>query len=454
MKKILRLVLGCSLCAQMVVAQSAMKNPTANMWNDPDFVNAFTASYGVLAGFEPEISDSEKEALRSLLQVIKSNPSSAISSLKAQIGPDSSAAFDYILANLYFQQGNLQMAAQYYGSAVRKYPNFRRAHKNLGLLLVQNGRIKEAIPVISKSLALGDVDGRSYGLLGYGYMTEQQYYPAEVAYRQAILMQPEVRDWKLGLARCLVETEDYDSAIALFETLIKQEPDNADFWLLQANAYIGKDEVMAAAKNLEVVRRMGVAQVASLTMLGDIYMNTNFPELALGAYLDALAKSGNQHSQALMRAAKLLTQTGNFEQAQKLIDQMRQQFGANVVDKDDLALLTLEAKIARANGDDAKALVSLTQIVERDALNGDALIELGDYYASQDDLVRAINRYEQAQLIAEFERPALIAHAQTLIRKASYKEGLVLLKRALELKSEQYLADYVERIERAAGWQP
>lgn len=435
----------------MAVAQSAMKNLTSNMWDDPEFVNTFTASYGVLSGYEPDISDPEKEVLRSLLQVIKNNPSSAIASLEAQIKPKGSAAFDFILANLYFQQGNLQKAAQSYRSAVRKYPNFRRAHQNLGLVLVQDGKFQEAIPVISKSLALGNVDGRSYGLLGYGYMTEQQYYPAEAAYRQAILMQPQVRDWKIGLARCLVETKDYDGAIALFDTLLKQEPDTVDFWLLQANAYIGKDDVMAAAKNIEVVRRMGAAQVASLTMLGDIYMNRNSPDLALSAYLDALEKSGNKNSQALMRASKIFTQTANYEQAQKLIDQMRQQFAGNISDQDDLSLLTLEAKIARANGDDAKALVSLTQIVERDALNGEALIELGDYYASQGDLARAINRYEQAQMIAQHERPALIAHAQTLIRQgANYKEALVLLKRALELKPDQYLADYVERIERAA----
>ncbi|MEN8662243.1 MAG: tetratricopeptide repeat protein [Lentimonas sp.] len=450
MKNILRLVLGCTLCCQMAVAQSAMKNPTSNMWNDPEFVNTFTASYGVLSAYEPEISDPEKEALRGLLQVIKNNPSGAITALEGQITPKSSAAFDFILANLYFQQGNLQKATLYYSSAVRKYPNFRRAHKNLGLVLIQEGKLKEAIPVISKSLSLGNVDGRSYGLLGYGYLTEQQYYPAEVAYRQAILMQPNVRDWKLGLARCLVETQDYDGAIALFDTLLKQEPDNVDFWLLQANAYIGKDDVMAAAQNIEVVRRMGAAQVVSLTMLGDIYMNTNNPELALSAYSDALEKSGNKNTQALMRAAKLLTQTGNFEQAQQLITQMRQQFTDNLADQDDLALLTLEAKIARANGDAEKAHTILTKIVERDALNGDALIELGDYYASIEDLARAVNRYEQAQLIAKYERPALIAHAQTLIRKGSYKESLVLLNRALGLKPDQHLADYAERIERAA----
>ena len=449
MKEIIKILLALAICVSMASGQSAMPNPTSKLWDDPKFVDSFTGSYGVLSGYEPEISNAEKEALRALLPSIKNKPRAAISSLQSQIKPNSSAAFDFILANLHFQQGNLKNAARSYRNAIKKYPSFRRAHKNLGLVLVQGEKLKEAIPAISKALALGDVDGRSYGLLGYCYLTEHLYYPAETAYHQAILMQPKVRDWKLGLARCLIETQDYEKAITLFDTLLKEDPKNVNFWLLQANAFIGKGESMSAAQNIEVVRIMGAAQVPSLTMLGDIYMNNNSPELALDAYLEALEKSGGQNPQALMRAAKLFTLTGNYTQSQKLIDQIRQKIADKLTDESDLELLTLEAKIARANGDDEKAFATLTKIVERDSLNGEALIELGNYYAAKGDLTRAVNRYEQAELIAKHERPALIAHAQTLIHEANYKEALVLLKRALDLESDKYLAEYVERIKRA-----
>ena len=450
MKKILCILLKIYLCCHCTWAQSGLPNPTKQMWNDPHFINSFTASYGVLSGYEPEISDPEKEALRGLLKTIQNNPRAAITALESQITPKTSAAFEFILANLYFQQGNLSQAANYYRNCVRKYPNFRRAHKNLGLVLVQANKIHEARPAISKAIELGDVDGRSYGLLGYSYLTDQLYYPAEAAYRQAILMQPKVRDWKMGLARCLIETQDYQGAIALFDTLIQLEPNNADFWLLQANAYIGMGDPIAASKNLEFVRRMGNARVESLTMLGDIYMNHNSSALALSAYLEALEKSGHTHSEVLMRAAKLMTLTTNYKEAAELIAAMRNQLGSGLSDADDLELLILEAKISRANGAVEKALESLIQIVQRDVLNGDALIELADLYASQGDLDRAFNRYEQAQLIGDYERKALIAHAQTLIRNAEYQEALVLLKRALNLEPDEYLEKYVERIERAA----
>ncbi|MGJ8650375.1 MAG: tetratricopeptide repeat protein [Opitutaceae bacterium] len=449
MKKTLNILLCIAALSSATFAQAPLGNPAASMWNDAEFVKSFTASYGVLAGYEPEISDTEKDALRGLLNIIKSNPANAIQQLEPQIKSSSSAAFDFILANLYFQQNNLSNAEKYYRNAIRKYPNFRRAHKNLGLVLVQANKFAGAAESLSKALELGDVDGRAYGLIGYCYLTEKLYYPSEAAYRVAILMQPKVRDWQLGLARCLIETEKHQEAISLFDSLLKQEPDNADLWLLQANAYIGINKTLAAAQNFELVRRMGKASIPMLSMLGDIYVNNAMPGLALSAYLEAIQKAEGQNPPAIIRAAKIFVQSGSYEEAQKLITSIRSTV-AKLKLEDDLILLTLEARIARAKGENERALQLLTQIVERDALNGDALIELGNYYASQNDMARAVNRFEQAQLIEQFERPALVAHAQTLVRNGNYKAALPLLRRALELKSDSYLEDYTQRVEQVA----
>ena len=449
--RIKQLILGATLAAASTLnAQASTSSIASDMWNDPAFIKTFTGSYGFLAGYEPKISDEEKEALRDLIDLIKASPKVAIQQLQPQIQESSSAAFDFILANLYFQDGNLPKAEEYYSNAIRKHPDFRRAYKNLGLVQVQGGNFDKAIPTISKAMELGEVDGRAYGLLGYGYLLQERYYPAEAAYRQAILMQPDITDWKVGLARCLLETQRYADAIALFDTLIKDAPDNADYWLLQSNAYLGKGDSLLAAKNIEVVRLMGQADLTTLTLLGDIYMNNNAPELALEAYQASLATAGKDESKALLRAAELLTRSGNYELAQTMISDTRQHFGDDLKEEDDFKLLTLEAKIARAQGDDAKAVAALNRIVEHDALNGDAIIELANYYADQGDLPKAITRYEQAEKIEAFERQALVAHAQALVRTNNYKGALPLLRRALQLKSDNNLADYTQQVERAA----
>lgn len=447
MKNILRILLGAFLA--LISAQTHSRSLPTDQWNDPSFVKEFLGSYGFLAGAEPQISEEEKVSLRALVDLIKVSPKAAIQQLEPQISNNSSAAFDFILANLYFQDGNLAKAEKYYTNATIKHPDFRRAYKNLGLVQVQKGDFLKAIKTISKSLELGEIDGRAYGLLGYGYLTQERYYAAEISYRQAILMQPDITDWKVGLARCLIETERYSDAIALFDTLLKDDPNKSDYWILQSNAYLGKGESLEAAHNIEVVRRMGAADISILTLLGDIYMNKEAPNLALDAYTAAVKIAESKDIKTLLRAAQLFTRTGNFTQAKAMIANTRSQF-ADLGNDDDLQLLTIEAKIARSEGDDESAVTTLNKIVERDALNGEAIIELANYYAEQGDMAKAINRFEQAQKIEAFERKALVAHAQARVRNKDYQKALPLLRRALKLESDNNLEEYTQRVERAA----
>ena len=136
-----------------------------------------------------------------------------------------------------------------------------------------------------------------------------------------------------------------------------------------------------------------------------------------------------------------------------MIKDIRQNETLNLSPDQDLELLNQEAKIARAQGDGDTAVKTLNKIIERDALNGEAIIELANYYVDMDMLPEAINRYEQAAKIGEYERDALIAHGQTLVRETRYSEALPLLKRALLLESEPNLEDYIARVERAANSQ-
>lgn len=445
-KKCLTLWLCASLSA--LTAQPVHNlNPASAQWDDPNFVKEFIASYGFLADYEPQISNPERALLRKLIEQIKESPASAIEQLAGQIKPSSSASFDFNLGNLYFQNNQLPQAAAAYRKAIEKHPDFRRAYKNLGLLLIQDEQLQAAIPILSKAIELGEVNGQTYGLLGYAHSYQEQYYPAEIAYRQAILMQPTVNNWKAGLAYCLRSTQRNPEAIALLESLLKDQPDNSEYWLSQADAYLEISQYSAALRNFEIVRLMGQAQPATLTKLGDIYLYIQAPQLALQAYLDAIeiAKLPDRH--ALVRAAELLTQNQNFSLAQTLIEQTRSHYQQLLPVADHYKLLALEAKIAREHADAPRELAALNHLIAYDALNGDALIQLANYYAQHDDLPRAITRFQQAEKIQAHQRPALIARAQALVSHNLYKDALPLLKLALQLKADDSLQDYLLRVE-------
>ena len=98
----------CLLSLFLLTGNAKETNPMTELWKDASFQKEFMATYGTLSGYEPDISEAEKARLRELIKIIRQKPLEAIKELAAQINSNDSAAFDFILANLYFQEGQLR----------------------------------------------------------------------------------------------------------------------------------------------------------------------------------------------------------------------------------------------------------------------------------------------------------------------------------------------------------
>jgi tetratricopeptide (TPR) repeat protein len=424
----------------------------ASVVDDPEWQARFLGSYGFLSGAEPDIREDEVEVLREVIELMKTDRAAAAARLEEEIGDDSSAALDFVLANLHFQNDQQEQAMGRYRSALGKFPDFRRAHKNLGLLLVQRGDFEGALEHISRAVELGDRDGRNYGLMGYAYINQENYLSAEQAYRNAILQDPKTRDWQVGLARCLLAMERYKEAVSLFDELIEKYPNDSTFWLLQANAYLGLEQPAAAAVNLEAVRMMGKAQHSSLVLLGDIYMSLRIPELARDAYLEVIeGDRGATQFQTAYRAADLLIRTRSFADAEKILASIDQRYGGQLDAEQQLEVLTLKAKAARGQGREKQAAGILETIVERDGTRGDALLELAAYYKAQGEDEKALFLIERAENLADYEYPALLHHAQLMVSSREYAKAAELLRRAIGVKREPRVERFLARVEEAAG---
>lgn len=438
--------------------------------NNPEWRNRFLASYGVDSDTEPKISDKEIELFQDLLELIKINPRAAAARLKQEIKPESSPALIFVLGNLYFQDGDIKQAAEQYEAAIKKNPDFRRAHSNLGLIYVQQGDYKKAIQHLGKSVQLGDRDPRSYGLLGYSYLSLEDYLAAEQAYRNAILQDPDNKDWVTGLARTLLELEDYAAAKALIEKTIKEKPTDPKQWMLLANTLIGLEQPRKAAAALEMAVSLGEKSAKTLSLLGDIYLQQDLPGLATRSYASALEFDKSVLSVGkVLRAAKLLYQTGAYGESKELTASIREISGDELSDSNELELLTLEAQLARVDGNEEAAAGTLELIVSRDGTRGDALIELADYYFGKASELEAekgesdqphseavelrqkgIFKLEQAQKLSKFERKALVKHAQYLVSQREYRDAVSLLQKALQIEDEPRLRRFLDDVSRAA----
>lgn len=426
-----------------------------SLWADPRFQDEFVGTFGVNSEIEPQISPVEYETLEKLRPLLdlenEEEERQAVEMLEEITATDPhSAVFDFYLGNVHFQQDRLEAAIPAYERAIDGFPSFRRAHKNLGLIHVRRGDCALAVPPLTRVVELGGNDGLLYGLLGQCYNQLEQYISAESAFRSAMLLQPDRLHWKLGLTQAILRQEKYAEALALSRQLIDDDPDRADYWMLQANAFIGLGRALDAAANYEIVRRMGKATRQSLYTLGDVYVNENLWDLAADAYVEAFRADPDQDLARPLRSVEVLAQRNALEQARQLLLAARTQFADRLDEDQQKRMLKLEARIAVADEAGGDAVAVLEEIVALDPLDGEALVLLGQHYERNDDRERAIFYYERAMSIDDYEADASLRKAQVLVAEARFAEALPLLKRAQEIEPRDNVARYLEQVERIA----
>ena len=472
MKKLLFLLaatsVGASLFGQMeqlTINPTTLNQMAAKLWSDPSFIEAFVGSYAPLTTIEPEFTVNEKNTIKEKVLPFfeppeggQANPMGALPILlELQRESNSTAGVDFLVGNLYLQSNNLAQAERAYVSATQKHPSFLRAWKNLALIYATRGDYAKALEPLSKAITLGDVNGKNYGLLGVIYMQKQDYIGAESAFRNALMMEPQSKDWKLNLFQTMLYQERWEEANALLKTLIEEEPNNEDYWMYQANVYLGLNKQLEAAQVLEIKDRMrrnrSSSDAQSLERLGTIYFNNQLYDVAYNVYQRAI-KSAGAHYEPLMNSTTALAAVGKFEESLELIKQLRDRF-SSVIKEDNqkkLDLLVLEARCMRSLGKRDEAAKILEQIVVEDPMNGKALIELGLYYKGLDtpDYEKATTMFEHAENVSATAAEAYIEHAKLLVQLRNYREAARLLRRAQDISYSENVQSYLERVESAA----
>ncbi|MFT7464299.1 MAG: tetratricopeptide (TPR) repeat protein [Pseudohongiellaceae bacterium] len=436
-------------------AKAGLDDTVASVLGHPRFQKRFAESYLSQTEIEPRVGANEVSQLQAVMAAISLDAKEdALELLAKHRGPSKSAVFDFTAGNLHFQDENYDEAEDAYNVAIEKHPKFLRAHKNLGLVHVREGEFAESAKAFTAVVQLGGGDATTYGLLGYSYSNTEKHLAAEFAYRMAVLLEPKTLDWQMGLARTFFKLERFGDAASLCATLIAGQPDRADLWLLQANAFIGLQQPMKAAENYELVDELGGSTAESLNMLGDIYVNEGLDDIAVERYIRALEFGANGSASASLdrplRAARVLTAHGALKETRRLITSIESLRGEQLRPTERVELLRLRARLAVAEGNGSEEILVLKQIVDLDPLDGEALILLGQHAARTEDSEQAIFYYERAASLEDFEADAKVRHAQLLVTKERYAEALPLLRRSLALKPNDHVEEYLAQVERVA----
>jgi len=433
-------------CVHGLISRAPAPKLTQDFWNDPAFVRGFMGDYGFRSEVEPRIDKAEQFILREVVAKAENQMEEAIVYLEEKTDEKTSAALDFALGTMYYQMGRLTASEQTYEKALKKFPSFLRARKNLGFVQLSLGKLNAASQNLAQAISLGEADGISYVALGYCHLSLGRVVSAENAYRMGILLHPESTDARNGLVNCLLSTNRFAEALALLDELLETKPNDLFCHKARASALQGLGREEDAAVALETLRRMNQLDAAGTLSLGDIYHNLGLHDLSLASYQQALAKKEKLSLHRYARAAKVLITRGSYGAGFKYLEEIEKIFGKGYSQEDERVIRMLQAEVRIATGKRDEAALIIEEVIQKRPIDGEALLLSARLATEQLDYARAALRFERAAKIPEFEVDALVEHARMLVGTKDYQQAADLLERAQSLSPQPRVARYLQAI--------
>ena len=429
------LFLFLPLCAAAVEPLPLSKS----YWQDEAFQKSFNGTYRIEARIEPVVSTEERGLLVEIQALMeKGQRKEALAKVKASPLTPKSAALQFNLGNLHFEEGELEEAVEAYREALELYPSFRRAHRNLAMALVRLDQLEDALPPLLEAVKLGDVDGATYGLLGYCRLQQGEWASALQAYRMAQLSEPDVAEWKAGVAQCLQNLEAREEAAALLDEVVQARPEEASYALLLASVRMELGAMEKAVAALELPRRLGRLDADGLLLLGDLHLREGRVDDAKAIIAEAFAGETKPSLDRVLISLESAMARKAWDVAADLAARARPEEGdAPRPLRRAEARLKIASRSAPAEG--AKELEAL---LKEDPTDGTALMALGKFLVGETRLEEAELRFERATAVESTAVEAWVELARVRVAQERYRAALEAVGEALARQPSDELEAY------------
>ncbi|MFK5922256.1 MAG: tetratricopeptide repeat protein [Verrucomicrobiota bacterium] len=427
--------------------------PIDSLWQSDLFRQTVTGSFGIDSRIEPRITVDEEFYLDEAAKKMADKDRKGAIKLLAECSLlAESPALLFSLATFEFEAADLDSAVIHFDKALQKFPNFRDAHRNLAIVLVQQEKYQDAVEHLARAMELGSRESLTMGLLGYCHAVQNHHQAALDAYRLAALTQPTQRQWKMGEAQALQALKRPRQAASIFQQLIDEQPDDLVLWLRQADSLIVLQQPQDAMVNLELAHRAGGLTAEATLSLGHLYLQNGLPELALQRYLLALNQPEPATLSRMVEVVELMSNVGQWENAsifsKRLAkhDFFQKQLAAEQTDnKVRSRFFRQQALIELRTGDIKVGEKLISDWLIKEPMDGQALILLARFKEDGGAREEAEMLLERAQGLPE-SAAAHRAHGKLLVNVAEYEKAVEHLEKSQALKPSETLADYLQAV--------
>ncbi len=321
------------------------------------------------------------------------------------------------------QAGRLAEADRQYRQVLKIVPDQPDALHLCGLVACQQGRFRDAVPLIEKAISLNpdvaefhvhlgnaykELDEpaaaqtqylaalriapgipQTYNNLGTVYFTQGKDDAATEAYRKALQIEPRFFEAHLNLARVLTKQRDYEEAVEHFRAAITIAPQSGDAVSGLGELLLKLGRGAQAAKYFETALALHADPVRTRLGLAEALTQSGRPNVAM-RYIDE-AWALEPGSVAVLRArAGALKALGEHAEAESRIRQ------ALELEPDSPALYAELATMRKFSGSEPEVARMEALAQEREA-GGESVIglhfALGKIYADVRDYARSFSHY-------------------------------------------------------------
>lgn len=292
----------------------------------------------------------------------------------------------------YHQQGLLQLAEHTYRQVLYTHPSDANAWHLLGVVLFQVGRHAEAAQAVEKAISFNPKDAGYHYNLGNIYCNLGRIDKAEGVYNQAVALSPGFVDALGQLGFVYLQTKRYSQAEEAFKKALDLDPNHYSFWNNLGNTYKDQDRFEEAIEAYQQGLAVNPKGWEVLNNVGTAYAALGKKEDAKASYVKSLELNPNQQ-EANANLAGMAIEAKDFDTAQKHFE----------------------------------------TILSMNANNAEGWFSLGTVYQLKLMINHALECYDKALAINPNEYRAMYNAALILIEQAQYAQGLMLLRKVVEL---------------------
>jgi len=241
-------------------------------------------------------------------------------------------------------------------TTLRQNPDCWMGRDNLGLVLVQQGRMDEAMTQFQKSLEVKpDCEEACYDL-GIALEHEGRVDEAIAHYQQALEIQPAYIAARNNLGLALLQKARVEEAISQFQKALQISPEYAEAHNNLGLALLQKGRADEAISQFQKAQQINPDYAEARLNLGNVLLQTGRADEAIAQYQQAL-QIRPDYAEAHYNLGNALAQKGNTAEAIRHYRQAAQINPADPKAQNNLAwLLATSAEPSLRNGSEAVAL--------------------------------------------------------------------------------------------------